>query len=130
MKYEHKEFTLTLKEIIQQKEKQVQVLLEQMKNEHVARFEQLDLTLEAEFERVGIDPFQPGYSSSISIGISDLDNELIDLYTVYIWECDRSFLGLTILKNLPGSKVKGELLDESIEELEKELYEYIEDHLT
>ncbi|WP_110112079.1 hypothetical protein [Bacillus sp. CGMCC 1.16541] len=129
MKFGQKEFTSHLQQAIQEKEKQIEALLERLNNEYEARFNQVHLTFETSFEREGFDPFQPGYSSFISIGISEEGGELIDLHTVPIWVCERSFLGLTVSKNLPGSKVTGELLDESIEEVQVEVYEYAESQL-
>lgn len=71
----------------------------------------------------------PGYSSSVSIGIADKSGELIDLHIIKIWEYERSLLGMSISKNIPGSKIIGELLDESVEEVKEELKEYIEEVL-
>ena len=48
---------------------------------------------------------------------------------IKIWECDRYFLGLPISKNIPGSKIIGELLDESLVEVKEELKEYIKELL-
>jgi hypothetical protein len=48
------------------------------------------------------------------------------LHIIKIWECDRYFLGLPISKNIPGSKIIGELLDESLVEVKAELKEYID----
>ncbi|QGQ45920.1 hypothetical protein [Metabacillus sediminilitoris] len=84
---------------------------------------------DAGFDKVGDDPFKPGYSSSISLGISDNQGELIDFHSIKIWECERSILGLPISKNILGSKIKGALLDETLEEVKQELKEYIEEVL-
>ena len=49
---------------------------------------------------------------------------------INLWECNRYFLGMPISKKNPGSKIVGELLDESFEDIKLELKEYIEEHLT
>ena len=80
-------------------------------------------------DKEGIDPFIPGYSSSVSIGIIDESGELNHLYIIKIWECVRSFLGMPISFNIPGSKIIGELLDEELEEVKIGLKEDLEDLL-
>lgn len=69
----------------------------------------------------------PGYSSSVSIAIAERNKELIDIHTIKIWECERTFLGMPISKKIPGSNIIGELLDESLEEIREELKGYIID---
>lgn len=129
MKYLEKEFTNELKNTINQKETALKNLLENLVDENNPDFVKKGLVLYAEFERRGNDPFHPGYNSSIAIGISDKNDELMDLHNITIWDCDRYFLGLTISLKIPGSKVVGELVDESVEDLEIELKEYIHDQL-
>ena len=80
-------------------------------------------------DKEGIDPFIPGYSSSVSIGIIDESGELDHLYIIKIWECGRSFLGISISINIPGSRIIGEILDEALEEVKIGLKEELEDVL-
>lgn len=95
-------------------------------------FAKKNFELDADFDKEGDDPFKPGYSSSVTIGVSDKNDkngELIDLHIIKIWQCERTFLGMPISKNIPGSKIIGDLLDESVEEIKGELKEYIEEFL-
>nr|WP_263326251.1 hypothetical protein [Neobacillus sp. Marseille-Q6967] len=87
------------------------------------------MDFDAGFDKVGDNPFEPGYSSSFSMGFTEKSGELIDLHIIKIWECERSFLGMSISKNILGSKVYGELLDETLEEVKQELKEYIDEVL-
>lgn len=130
MKYEEKDFTLEIKEKIKSIEAALNDLIEKLLDENKSVFIKRGLELEAGFDRHGLHPFHPGYSSSISIGISDENGELTDLHIIKIWECGRYFLGMPISKQIPGSKVVGELLDESIEDIKLELKDYFEEHLT
>ncbi|MDF2855823.1 MAG: hypothetical protein K0Q87_1674 [Neobacillus sp.] len=125
MKYQQKDFNTELKEIISNTEIALEDHIEKLLRENMSAFAKKNLDFDAGFDKEGNDPFKPGYSSSISIGIADRNGELIDLHIIKIWECERSLLGMPISKNIPGSKVIGELLDESLEEVKKELKEYI-----
>ncbi|MEH7236451.1 hypothetical protein [Bacillus sp. JJ1562] len=129
MKYQHTDFSVELKEKIKNTELALKEHIERLLEENKFIFAKKNLDLDAGFDQEGIDPFVPGYSSSISIGIADKSGELIDLHMINIWECERSLLGMPILKNIPGSKIIGELLDESMEEIKEELKEYIEEVL-
>ncbi|MGP1908388.1 hypothetical protein ACTSEZ_09445 [Metabacillus sp. JX24] len=102
-------------------------LIERLLLENKPVFAEKKLNLNGEFYREGNDPFLPDYRSSVSIGVSEENGELIDLHMIKIWECNRAFLGLTISKNIPGSNISGEFLDESVEEVESELVEYMSD---
>lgn len=110
-------------------EMNLQLLVEKLLLEYKLIFEKKNFDFDAGFEREGSNPFTPGYHSSVSIGIADQSGELIDLHIVKIWECERYFLGMPISRNILGSKVIGELLDESLEEVKMELQEYIEEAL-
>ena len=87
------------------------------------------MDFDAAVNKIGNDPFKPGYSSTVSIGITEKGDELIELRIIKIWECERSFLGMPISKNILGSKINGELLDETLEEVKQELKEYIDEVL-
>ncbi|MGD7007281.1 hypothetical protein [Metabacillus sp. 84] len=129
MKYAEKEFTLDLKEKIKNNEAALKHLIEKLLNENKSVFKKKGLDFDAGYDRLGNDPFHPGYSSSISIGISDENGEPTDLYNINIWECDRYFMGMPISMKIPGSRIAGELLDESYEDIEVELKGYIEEQL-
>ncbi|MTH55345.1 hypothetical protein GKZ89_18280 [Bacillus mangrovi] len=130
MKYKEKEFTSDLKEKIKNTEAALKSLIEKLVNENKPVFKKKGLDLDAEFERLGNDPFHPGYSSSISIGIYDENCELTDLQIIKIWECERHFLGVPVSKKIPGNKIAGDLLDESSEEIKQELKDFIGEQLT
>lgn len=133
MKYQQKDFTQELKTKIQQMESPLKKHSETLLRENKSIFENRNLEVYADFDIDGLDYFQPGYCSSISIGIADKINppgEFINLHEIKIWECQRSLLGLPVSKNIPGSKIIGELVDESFEELKEELKEYIEEFLS
>lgn len=133
MRYQQKDFTNGLKARIQETESALKEHCETLLKENKSIFENKNLELDAGFDIDGYDHFQTGYCSTITIGISDKtvpNGELIDLHQIKIWECQRTILGMSISKNIPGSKVVGDFLDESLEEIQEELKEYIEDFLS
>jgi len=133
MRYQQKDFTQELKTKIQETEAALKEHSEILLRENKSIFENRNLEFYADFDIDGSDHFQLGYRSTISIGISDKiepNGELINLHVIPIWECQRSILGLPISKNIPGSKITGEFLDESLEEIQEELKEYIEEFLS
>lgn len=132
MKYQQKDFTEELKIKIKNIESALKEHIEKLLNENKSVFSKKNLEFDADFNKEGDDPFNPGYSSSVAIGISDKtdkNGELIDLHIIKIWECERTLLGMPISKHIRGSKIIGELLDESLEEIKEELKEYIEEVL-
>lgn len=130
MKYQQKDFTEDLKIKIKSTEAELKEHIEKVLTENKSVFAKNNLELDADFDKEGDDPFKPGYSSSVTIGVSDkTDKELIDLHIIKIWECERTLLGMPISKNIPGSKIIGELLDESVEEIKEELKEYMKEIL-
>ncbi|MEL3973298.1 hypothetical protein AAEO50_13500 [Rossellomorea oryzaecorticis] len=129
MKYQQRDFDGELKEKIKRTERVLNDNIERFAAEQASVFEKRDLDFEARFDQEGEDRFTPGYSSSLSIGIAEKGGELIDLHVIKIWKCDRSILGMPISKNVPGSKVTGEYLDESIEEVKEELRRYVKESL-
>lgn len=133
MRYQQKDFTNELKTRIQETESALKEHRETLLRENKSIFENKNLEFDAGFDIDGYDHFQPGYCSTIAIGISFktvTNGELIDLHQIKIWESQRTFLGQSISKNIPGSKVVGDFLDESLEEIQEELKEYIEDFLS
>ncbi|WP_411333364.1 hypothetical protein ACK1LH_13560 [Metabacillus indicus] len=129
MKVHQKDFSEALLTKIITAETAMKRLIERLLVKNKSVFAEKKLDLHGEFSKEGNDPFTPDYSSSVWVGVSEENGELIDLHTIKIWECHRSFLGLTTLKKIPGSTISGELLDESVEEVESELVEYLKDFL-
>lgn len=133
MKYQQKDFTQELKMKIQEMESALQEHSMTLLRENKSIFENRNLEFDAGFDINGSDHFQPGYCSTISIGITNkinLTGELLNLHVITIWECQRSLLGLLVSKNIPGSKIIGELVEESLKEIKEELQEYIEEFLS
>ncbi|WP_053363543.1 hypothetical protein [Bacillus sp. FJAT-27251] len=129
MRYEQVQFSDELKQRIEHTERALQSYIDALLSEYKQAFADLELEFEAGLEREGTDPFQPGYNSSVSIGIIDIDGEVPYIHFINIWQCERTFLGLPISMNIPGSKVTGEMLDETIEEIKEELKEFLEEVL-
>jgi hypothetical protein len=126
LRYAQSEFDNDLRQRIESTEIALQTHIENLLKEYKPLFSKLKLDLDAGLEREGSHPFQPGYDSSVSVGIVDIDGEVPYFHMLKIWQCERLFLGLPVSINIPGSKVTGELLDESIEDIKEELKEYIE----
>lgn len=129
MKYQERDFNSDLLQKIKNTESVLKLHLEKLVSEYKPLIAKKNLKFDAEFAIDGNAPFKPGYSSSVSIGLADESGELIDLHIIKIWECERTLLGMPITKNIPGSRIIGELLDESLEEIKVELKEYIEELL-
>ncbi|WP_394139955.1 hypothetical protein [Cytobacillus oceanisediminis] len=130
MKFQQSDFTDELKEKIKDTELALKKHVEKLENENRSVFANKNLILDAGFDKGGSgNPFMPGYGSSVSIGIADENDELIDFHIMKIWECQRIFLGLPVSKKIPGSKVIGEFLDETYEEVKEELKEYVDEFL-
>lgn len=133
MKYQQKDFTQELKMKIQEMESALKEHSMILLRENKSIFENRNLEFDADFDINGSDHFQPGYCSTISISITNKINptgELLNLHVITIWECQRSLLGLPVSKNIPGSKIIGELVEESLKEIKEELQEYIEEFLS
>lgn len=133
MKYQQKDFTKELKTKIQQVESALKEHSMILLRENKSIFENRNFEFDAGFDINGSDHFQPGYCSTISIGITDKINptgELLNLHVITIWECQRSLLGLPVSKNIPGSKIVGEFVDEPLKEIKEELKGYIEEFLS
>lgn len=129
MLYRQKEFTPPLLQEISNKEHSLKSIMEKMVQTYSSKFKKKGLLLEVSYDKEGESPFVPGYRSSLSIGVSDNEGELIDLHTIIIWECECNFLGIPITKNIFGSKVTGELLEESPSMITDEIKEYLEEQL-
>jgi hypothetical protein len=129
MKYQQSEFSEELLEKIKNTEVVIKDHIDCLLLEYKTVFADKKLDFDAGFDSEGNDPFMPRYSSSVSIGITEENEERIDLHIINIWECERYFLGMPISVKIPGSKIVGELLDETFEELKEELKQYIDDLL-
>lgn len=127
MKFQQTDFTEELMEKIKNTELALKGYTESLLKEYKSTFAKKDFVFDAGFHQEGNDPFMPGYSSSVSIAIAEKNKELIDIHTIKIWECERTFLGMPISKKIPGSNIIGELLDEPLEEIKEELKGYILD---
>ena len=80
MKFIERDFSLELKERINNNEAALKELIEKLLEENKSVFAKKGLAFDAGFYRVGNDAFHPRYSSSISIGESNDSGELSDLH--------------------------------------------------
>lgn len=129
MKYHQKDFSASLMELITNKELELNDLSKNLLEQYKTVLAQKNFKLDTSFDKEGEDPFKPGYSSYISLGISEKSGDLIDLHTINVWNCERFFLGIPTTKKLPGSRIIGELLDETYEEVKDEFNEFIQEYL-
>jgi hypothetical protein len=128
VKYHQKDFSAALREEIKNRELELKNIIERLMIQYKPKLAQKNVNIDASFDQ-GEDPFKPRYDSAVSLGIADNIGEPIDLHIIKIWNCERSFLGIPTMKNLPGSKITGELLDETLEEITEELNEFISEYL-
>jgi hypothetical protein len=129
MKYNQKDFSASLIEEIKNKELEFNNLSEELIDQYKSVLAQKNFNLDTSFDIEGEDPFEPGYSSYLSLGIAEKNGDLIDLHTIKIWNCERYFLGIPTTKKIPGSRIIGELLDETYEEVKEEVNEFIQEYL-
>jgi hypothetical protein len=129
MKYHQKDFSASLMEEIKYKELEFKNLSKELIDQYKSVLAQKNFNLDTSFDIEGKDPFKPEYSSSISFGISEKNGDLIDLHTIVIWNCERYFLGIPTAKKIPGSRIIGELLDETYKEVKEEVNEFIQEYL-
>ncbi|PEA26664.1 hypothetical protein CN923_12715 [Bacillus cereus] len=129
MNYKEKEFTLDLKDKIVNIEQKLRNVSVQLLQNYAPLFIKKDMELFIELEKSKKDTFEIGYKSSILLGVTDAQGDMIDFYTIPIWECNRHFFGLPVSINLPGSKVIGELIDESEKDIQIELRKHLEEFL-
>jgi len=125
MRYEQNQFNEELKVKIQHLEQVLTPYLSKVVEEFQPSFSKQNLVIEAEIERNGGDLFSPGSSSVLTIGISEKDGELIDLFMMDLWICECKFFGLVVSKALPFSKVYGEILSLSVDEAKDHMIEYL-----
>ncbi|MDM5188669.1 hypothetical protein QUF99_15475 [Bacillus sp. DX4.1] len=130
MKYIEKEFTIHLKEKITNIEQKLQHVSAFLLQTYTPLFSEKNMELFIEFEKKNNNPFDIGYESLILLEVTDENGDMIDFYQIPIWECKMYFLGLPISVKIPGSKVIGELIDESEQEIELELENHLEEVLS
>ncbi|EJV60651.1 hypothetical protein IEO_03850 [Bacillus wiedmannii] len=87
MKYKEQDFTLELKEKIQCMEKETERISFKLFKDYSHLYIEKNMELFIELIRDKEDPFETGYSSSISIAVLDEEGEMTEFYTVPIWEC-------------------------------------------
>ncbi|PHC89969.1 hypothetical protein COF42_07755 [Bacillus wiedmannii] len=129
MKYKEQDFTLELKEKIQCMEKETERISFKLFKDYSHLYIEKNMELFIELIRDEEDPFETGYYSSISIAVLDEEGEMTEFYTVPIWECCNYFLGVPLQIRFWGSKLSGELVDETYCEIEGELKERLEEFL-
>ncbi|WP_123040594.1 hypothetical protein [Cohnella candidum] len=128
MKLEQHELTRTVKGKIMEAERKFGKLCDELllKYGPIAAEKQLDV--EIALHRTGHDSFTPYYRSGITMDVSRKGGKS-DTHRVVIWECQREFLGIPTKRNLPGSKVIGEYMDEPYEQVAQELIKRLESYL-
>lgn len=129
MKYKAKELTANLQEKIINIEERLKMVSDLLLQRYNPLFAEKKMELFIEFEKNKKNPYEIGYESSLSLAVINENGEMMDFYRIPIWECERHFLGLPVLVRIPGSKVTGELIDESEEEIEMEIAEHLEELL-
>ncbi|MCM3087984.1 hypothetical protein M3557_08670 [Bhargavaea ginsengi] len=129
MKYVELDFTPQLERTIRQKEETFEKLLKQTMEKYRTRFEEKGKQLDGELSRTKDELFEQGYESSLELAVLDRDGESDELHIVDIWACRRVFLGLWVSLPLPGSRLTGELLDETDEEIRLDLEEFLQESL-
>lgn len=87
MKYTERDFTLELKEKIQCMEKEIERMAFKLFKGYSHLYIEKNMELFIELIRDKENPFETGYSSSISIAVLDEEGKMIEFYTVPIWEC-------------------------------------------
>ena len=86
MKYKEQDFTLELKEKIQCMEKETERISFKLFKDYSHLYIEKNMELFIELIRDKENPFETGYSSSISIAVLDEEGAMIEFYTVPIWE--------------------------------------------
>ncbi|MBU8852092.1 hypothetical protein C2I27_08150 [Priestia megaterium] len=128
MEYTAKQFTPQLEKHIHTVESSIQELLISIYEQYKQAFEKKDLQLSISVIHEGENPFKPGYHATIQVGILEKD-EFLDVLFIPIWHCVRTFLGIRSSRRLPGSKITGELMEETEEEIKKEVVAYLKQQL-
>ncbi|MFL0472068.1 hypothetical protein ABEP16_02460 [Priestia aryabhattai] len=125
MEYTAKQFTPQLEKHIHKVERSMQELLKSIYEQYKEAFEKKGMEISVDVIREGENPFHPGYHATIQVGILEKD-EFLDGLFIPIWHCVRTFWGIRSSKKLPGSKITGELMEETEEEITKEVVAYLD----
>ncbi|WP_312471975.1 hypothetical protein [Neobacillus sp.] len=125
MKYLQTDFSSDLNELINTTEHSFYEHSKLLLSEYADLCVKRDRKLTIEVEKYGKDPFMPGYVSIISV-IIKREKDKIKIVGP-IWKCQRTFFGIQLSKNLPGSKVSGELI--TLQDTGNVFKEFIEDNL-
>ncbi|MFP7737213.1 hypothetical protein ACLHDF_28655 [Priestia aryabhattai] len=128
MEYTAKQFTPQLEKSIHTVENSLQELLMSIYKQYKEAFEKKGVKLSIDVIREGENPFQPGYHATIQVSILEKD-EFLDGLFIPIWHCVRTFFGIRSSRRLPGSKITGELMEETEKEITKEVVDYLERQL-
>ncbi|MDX8290488.1 hypothetical protein SLL00_11830 [Metabacillus indicus] len=127
MHYTQEDFTEELLQTISSLEKELldfsEDFLDKYDPELVRKYK-----MEAEFELSGTHPFKPGYRSAVSVLIADEEDSML-IRTISIWSCTAHFLGIPVSAKIIGSKLVGELLDDSAEFVKNELRRFIRENM-
>nr|WP_242435382.1 hypothetical protein [Bacillus cereus] len=107
MNYKEKEFTLDLKEKIINIEQKLRNVSVQLLQKYAPLFVKKDMELFIELEKSKKDTFEIGYKSSILLAVTDAQGDMIDFYTIPIWECNRHFFGLPSFDKSPWKQSNG-----------------------
>jgi len=114
---------------IQNLEFLLEMYIKDLETKYNPIFNDKSLDFSAELEIDGTDHFQPGYCSSIYVGVSD-ELTVVNLYKLPIWKCEQILFGLPVSKPVPFSKMVGELVEENLEELKDEIKQNCKDMLS
>lgn len=130
MKYGENEFTLQLRNRINEIEQQLRDITIKLEQIYTSLFKEQNLDLYIKFEVTNSDLFESGYESAIIIFINDdTEGDMFSFYNVIVWKCNRTFLGIRTSKKIFGSKVIGDLVDQPIKDIKFELETHLKDFL-
>ncbi|MGG0536509.1 hypothetical protein [Priestia aryabhattai] len=130
MKYGEKEFTLQLKNKINKTEQELKEVTMKLGQIYTPLFQKQNLDLFMKFEVTNGDHFDEGYESAVIIFINnDIEGDMLHFYHIVVWKCSLTFLGIPLSKKIFGSKVIGELVDESLSDIKVELETHLDDLL-
>ncbi|MGG0032659.1 hypothetical protein ABEX88_13580 [Priestia megaterium] len=90
MEYTAKQFTPQLEQHIHTVERSMQELLKSIYAQYKEAFEKKGMEISVGVIREGDNAFQPGYHTTIQVGILEKD-EFLDSLFIPIWHCVRTF---------------------------------------
>jgi len=128
MNLEQDEFTGTLKGKIIEVERKMGKLCDRLNLKYQEAAAANNLDVKFQMSRKGFDTFSPYYCSDVTLGIAR--NEMVlETHRFVIWECQRLLFGMPMKWNIPGSKIVGNFMDESYENVALKLEEHMEEFL-